>query len=57
MYSYLVNWTTFEVAEQPVSAEELHRYKYFEYLSDAEKFMKNLSAKNDVVDIKLMEVH
>lgn len=57
MYSYLVNWTTFEVAEQPVSAEELHRYKYFEYLSDAEKFMKNLSVKNDVVDIKLMEVH
>lgn len=45
MYSYIVSW----------SYDSRRWFKYFEYLSDAEKFVKKLSKKSTNTNIKLEE--
>lgn len=45
MYSYIVSW----------DYESKHWLRYFEYLSDAEKFVKKLKSKTDTSNVKLEE--
>lgn len=49
MYSYLVRWRDKDSPE--------HVVRYFEYLSDVEKFVKKLEESEDVQDIHVTEVY
>lgn len=48
MFSYLVEWS---------NEDSDSRFRYFEYLSDAEKFVKILSEEDENKKIELMEVY
>ena len=48
MFSYLVEWS---------NEDSDSRFRYFEYLSDAEKFVRILSEEDENKKIKLMEVY
>ncbi len=49
MYSYLVRWKDKDSSENIV--------RYFEYLSDVEKFVKKLQENEKVQDIHVTEVY
>lgn len=48
MFSYLVKWSDEDSDSQ---------LRYFEYLSDAEKFVKILSEENENKKVELTEVY
>lgn len=48
MFSYLVEWS---------NGNSNSKFKYFEFLSDAEKFVKILSEEDGNKKIELMEVY